>query len=67
MNEKMWIPQENAVRQCKKISNLMEQEEVELNRVLRGDVFEAYQQFLHQDMALVSDIRNKLKKLGGKK
>lgn len=67
MNEKMWITQENAARQCEKIANLMEQEVVELNRVLQGDVFEVYQQFLQQDMALVSDIRNKLKRSGGKK
>lgn len=66
MNE-MWTTQENAVRQCEKITNLLEQEEVEVSRVLRGDVFEAYQQFLQQDMALVSGIQNKLKMLGGTK
>lgn len=63
--KEIWTMKENAVRQCKKIANLMKQEEVELNRVLRGDVFEAYQQFLQQDIALVSDIQNKLKRLGG--
>lgn len=65
--KEMWTTQENAVRQCEKITNLLEQEEVEVRRVLQGDVFEAYQQFLQQDMALVSDIQNKLKRLGGTK
>lgn len=67
--KEMWTNQgkENAVRQCEKITNLMEQEEVEVRRVLQGDVFEVYQQFLQQDMALVSDIQNKLKRLGGTK